>query len=143
MPTQEQPSKIKKRRQSFRSIDPDELRKESDAEARKIEIGVRDELLSMLRKGNASPRELNDLIRAFDVARATAYPKAAESNISLSFPAKLLKPVEQAITAQRKSVDRGKPSKRLDVHSQQASKPTDLQVNPDSGSVQSGTSDNR
>lgn len=145
MPLQEQEKKSKKIRQSPRSslqsTDPEELRKESDAEARKIEIGVRDELLSMLRKGNASPRELNDLIRAFDVARSTAYPQAAQSVLSLTVPAKLLKPIEQAILSQRKSVDRAKPSKRLDVHSQNAAKSMDLQAKTDSVSVQSGTSD--
>ena len=145
MPLQEQEKKSKKIRQSpqssLQSTDPEELRKESDREARKIEIGVRDELLSMLRKGNASPRELNDLIRAFDVARSTAYPQAAQSVLSLTVPAKLLKPIELAILAQRKSVDRVKPSKRLDVHSQDAPKPIVLQANSDSQSVQSGTSD--
>ena len=145
MPTQEQEKKVEKIRQSIlseeQSLDPDELRKISDAEARKIEEHVREGLLSTLRKGNASPRELNDLIRAFDVARSTAYPESAQSVLSLTVPAKLLKPIEQAILAQRKSVDRAKPSKRLDAHSQNAAKPTDLQAKTDSESVQSGTSD--
>ena len=143
MLTQEQPPKIKKLRQSLQSTDPDELRKISDSEARKIEKHVREDLLSTLRKGNASPRELNDLIRAFDVARSTAYPESAQSVLSLTVPAKLLKPIEQAILAQRKSVDRGKPDKRLGIHSQDAAKPTDLQTKTDSESVQSGTSDNQ
>ena len=137
MPTQEQPPKIKKLRQSLQSTDPDELRKISDSEARKIEEHVREGLLSTLRKGNASPRELNDLIRAFDVARATAYPKAAESTLALTLPAKLLKPIEQAILAQRKSVDRAKPGNRLDVHSQEAPKSVELEVKSNKRSVQS------
>ena len=142
MPLQEQSKKSKKIRQSEeQSLDPDELRKISDAEARKIEIGVREALLSTLHKGNISVREVHDLTRAFSVAKSTAYPESSESNISLTFPAKLLKPVEQAILAQRKSVDRDKPIKRFDVHSQDAPKPIVLQANSDNESVQSGTSD--
>ena len=106
MPLQEQEKKSKKIRQSpqssLQSSDPEELRKESDAEARKIEQHVREGLLSTLRQGKASPRELNDLIRAFDVARSTAYPESAQSVLSLTVPAKLLKSIEQAIRASSK-----------------------------------------
>ena len=145
MPLQEQEKKSKKIRQSpqssEQSLDPDELRKESDAEARNIEKQVRDELLRMLRKGNISVREIHDLTRAFSVAKSTAYPESAQSVLSLTVPAKLLRPIELAILAQRKSVDRVKSAKRLDVHSQYSAKPTDLQTNSYSESVQFGTSD--
>ena len=141
MPLQEQEKKSKKIRQSFLNTDPEDLRKESDIRARKIEKRISDAALSALRNPKTPARELNELIRSFSTARLSAYPDSTESNLSLTVPAKLLKPIELAILAQRKSVDRVKSAKRLDVHSQYSAKPTDLQTNSYSESVQFGTSD--
>ena len=139
--TVEEKKNSKKSLSSVLISDPETLRKESDSRARKIEQEISSAALSALRNPKTPARELNELIRSFSTARLSAYPDSTESNLSLTVPAKLLKPIEQAILAQRKTVDRAKPSKRLDVHYQDVSKPTATQANSDSESVQFGTSD--
>ena len=121
--------------------DPEDLRKESDSEARKAAKLLGKKVLRSLRDSSTPAREVNDLIRSLATARQSAYPEASDSNLSLNVPAKLLKPIETAILAQQRSVDRGKTSKRPDVHSQDVSKPIESKANSDSESVQFRTSD--
>ena len=79
--------------------DPEDLRKESDSEARKAAKLLSKKVLRSLRDNSTPAREVNDLIRSLATARQSAYPEASDSNLSLTVPAKLLKPIEQAILA--------------------------------------------
>ena len=125
-------------------LTPEEHHKLSQDDWRFIEAKSRKVLKGLLRGSTSkdiNTRELVDIMRSAAEAKKQAYPDAAFSELSVNAPARLLKPIELAILAQMKSVDRGKPGKRLDVHSQDAGKPIGLKANSDSESVQFGTSD--
>ena len=63
----------------------------------KVEQKYRRRVHRFLRDPKTPARELNDLVRSAAIAYDKAYPDAGSTGISTYVPAKLLKPIEQAI----------------------------------------------
>lgn len=86
-------------------LSPDDLQKLSQDDWRYLEAKSRKVLKSLLSRTtgtNVNAKELADIMRSAAMAKDKAYPDSSTSGISVTLPAKLLKPIEQAILAQSK-----------------------------------------
>ena len=84
------------------SLTKEQLQERSQQEWIQIEARSRKLIQRSLRDKNTPARAISEVMRAGAVAREQAYPDAANSGISVNVPARLLKPIEQAIRASSK-----------------------------------------
>ena len=89
------------------SLTKEQLQERSQQEWIQIEARSRKLIQRSLRDKNTPARAISEVMRAGAVAREQAYPDAANSGLSVNVPARLLKPIEQAIRGVEKKKSGG------------------------------------
>src|SRR3990167_112630 len=87
------------------NLNPGQLQELSQTDWRFIEAKGRKVLKGLLRSSTSkaiNSTELVNIMRSAALAKEQAYPDSSKSGLSMNVPAKLLKPIEQAIIASSK-----------------------------------------
>ena len=82
------------------NLNPEQLQELSQTDWRFIEAKGRKVLKGLLRSSTSkaiNSTELVNIMRSAALAKEQAYPDSSKSGLSVNLPAKLLKPIEQAI----------------------------------------------